>query len=94
MQYAVKTPKENPKIVAASPDGGAPVSRVTIFAIHAIPVCLVVLNNNRASNFDRPPLCSVPSIYASRLLLSRGHQVIVEEANLFLVLPNSCLDLE
>jgi hypothetical protein len=94
MQYTVKTPTENPKIVAARPDGGAPVSRVTIFAINAIHICLIVLNNYRAPNLDCPFLCSVPSIYHSSLVLGCGHQVIVEETNLFLVLPDSRLNLE
>jgi hypothetical protein len=94
MRYAVNIPAEDPKVVLARPDGGAPVGCITIFAIHTIHVCLIVLNNIRAPNLDLHPLWSIPSLYASGLIVGCGHEVIVEEPDLFLVLSDSCLNLE
>jgi hypothetical protein len=94
VQYAINIPKEDPEKVWARPDGGAPVGCIAIFAIHAIHIFLIVLYNNRAPNLDLPPLFSVPSPYVFFFIVNCGHQVVVEEANLFLVLPDSCLNLE
>ena len=89
---AVETPAEDPKAEAVGLQRNSPISSVSIFVVHSIEVTNVVSSDSVGHNLSF--LLSPWRESFDKVLSTRLHEMIVQEAHDLLVFPNGRLHCE